>query len=349
MPILYLNGIRKKPLTVRVNMKRIFKILLLLSCMLLIINSLAFAEEYRIGAGDILEIRFWQDDGLNTDVRVNEDGKITIDIIGEIDVAGKTTNELQTDIITQMSRLNARVSQVVVRVTEFQYQHIFFKGQITTSGKHTFEKIPDLWTLINEAGGITEYGDLSRVTIIRGGDEAGKIEIVDVAKAIKEGKLDKLPKIKRQDTIEIPRNSANLPSGEIAQQIGMKKQYYVIGAVNTPGPQIFEENIDIMEALALAGGPTPEADLSKARIITKDGLYAQTFEVDLEKYSASGIPARYILKREDTFLLPNREGGGGFLGLEIGEIAGILGVITSAILIYDQLSPSDQTTTGGTP
>ena len=328
-------------------MKRNFKNILLIFSILAVFTGMATAQDYVIGPGDVLEIRFWQDENLNTSVRVNENGKISIDIIGEIQASAKTTNDLQNDIIRQMSRLNARVSQVVVRVTEYNYQHVFLKGQVTTTGKRTFENIPDLWTIINEAGGITEYGDLSRVTIIRGGEEAGKIEVVDVAKALDAGTIDKLPKVQRQDTIEIPRIPSNLPSPEFSQITGVKKQIFVIGAVNTPGPVVFQDNLDIMEALALAGGPTDNADLTKARIITKDGLYAQTIEFNLDKYSTSGSPNRYFLKREDTFLLPVRQGGGGFFGLEVAEIAGLLGVITSAILIYNQLAPDNSTTTGG--
>lgn len=55
-----------------------------------------------------------------------------------------------------------------------------------------------------EAGGITEIRDLSHVTIIRGGEKAGQVEVVNVAEAIAGGNLDKLLKIGRQDTIEIP-------------------------------------------------------------------------------------------------------------------------------------------------
>ncbi len=338
-----MKSYKGKHYSVRVIMKRIFNILIF-SALVLSFQTSIYAQDYEIGNGDILEIRFWQEATLNTNVRVAENGKITIDIIGEIEAAGKTTSKLQNDIVRQISRLNARISQAVVRVIEFNFQHVFLKGQIMTAGKHTFEKIPDLWTVINEAGGITEFGDLSRVTIIRGGEDAGKIEIVNVSRAIETGTLNNLPKIDRQDTIEIPRTSANLPTGEFAQQIGARNQFYVIGAVNTPGPLVFEENIDIMDALALAGGPAENANLKKARIISKDGIYAQTLEIDLEKYSHTGNIPRYILKKEDTFLLPRNESGG-FLGINLGTAATILGILTSTVLIYNQVS-SDEDTQG---
>ena len=165
----------------------------------------------------------------------------------------------------------------------------------------------------------------------------------DVIDAIENGKLNNLPKIRRQDTIEIPRTPSGLPSADLNQQMNKKNIFYVVGAVNAPGPVQFQDNVDIMEALALAGGPTEGADLKHARIITRDGYYAQTIEVNLEKYSKTGTPARYVLRKEDTFLLPNRSGG--IFGVGLGTAATVLGVISTAIIIYDRLSPDNTGTT----
>jgi protein involved in polysaccharide export with SLBB domain len=313
-------------------MKKLTLIGLYITLVVLTICGTTLADDYIIGPGDILQIRFWQDANLNTDVRVNQDGMIAIDIVGRLKASGKTTSVLQDEIVRLLSRLDAPISQAVVRVLEYKFQHVFVKGQILSPGKHTFEFIPNLWTIINEAGGVTPLGDLTRVTIIRGGDNAGEVLVVDVLGAIEGGEIDKLPKIGRQDTIEIPSTPFGIPAADIGQQLNKKNYIYVIGAVNIPGPIKFEQNVDVLDALALAGGPTPDADLKNARIISKDGYFAQTMQIDLEKYSTTGKPVRYILKKEDTFLLP-RKGG----GLGIGTITAVLGVITSTLLIANQL------------
>lgn len=297
--------------------------------------SCCLAGEYQIGPEDVLEIKFWQDPGLNSVVRVGQDGKIALDIVGQIQAADKTTAHLEADIVRQISRLNKKISQAVVRVVEFNYQYVFVSGQVNDPGKKTFEEIPDLWTVINEAGGITEIGDLSRVTIIRGGDEDGKVEVVNVAEAIANGELNRLPKIRRQDTIEIPRTPVGLPSGELAQQIERKNLIYVLGAVNRPGPIPFEENTDILEALSLAGGPTENADLKKVKVISKDGYYAQTLQFNLEKYSETGALTRYVMRKEDAFVVPEK--GRGFWN-DLLTAATVVGAVSSAILLYDALS-----------
>ena len=298
----------------------------------------AAAEDYVIGQEDLLDIKFWQDANLNTEVKVGQDGKISLDIIGQIQAAGKTAEQLQNEIVREISRLNKNISQATVRVVQYNYNYVFVIGQINQPGKKTFEQIPDLWTVINEAGGVTQSGDLSRVTIVRGGDQAGKIELVNLADALVTGKLDKLPKLRRQDTIEIGRAPGQVLAGEVGVQTEKKNLIYVIGAVRTPGPLTYSENVDIMEALALAGGPTEMADIRKTHLVVKDGNYAQTVELNLEKYVSQGIPARYIMQKEDMVIVPATRPG--FLDTRLGQIATLMTALSTAYLLYDRVHTS---------
>ena len=307
------------------------------------IGGSASAQEYRIGPGDLLEIRFWQDPDKNAEVRVGLDGNITLEVVGQIVASGKTTEELQADIVRQMSRLNKNISQATVRVTAFNYQYVYVTGQVAQPGKQTFERIPDLWTIINEAGGPTTTADLTRVTIIRGGIEGGgKVEIVNVADAIAREKLRDLPKIERTDRIEIPLTALGLPATEIGASSKEKRNFvYVMGAVTNPGPVAFVENIDLLEAVAMAGGPTERANLKKARVVTKDSNYGQALLFDLEKYTSTGHPNRYLVRKEDAIYIPPQQAT---LLSRLPTIAAGLGVITTAILIYNQVSNNNGTT-----
>lgn len=307
--------------------------------LLCLIGTTAHAE-YVIGQGDVLDVRFWQKKEFDATVTVDGSGKISLDILGQIDAAGKTISELQNDIVRQISRFDKDISQVVVRVAAYNYNFVYVTGQARTPGKHSFEEIPDLWTIINEAGGATELGDLHRVTIIRGGADAGKIEYANVAEALATGDLSKLPKLRREDTIEIPRSAANIPQSTVVQPVVQKNFVYVVGAVNRPGPIEFQENSDILDVLALAGGPAPNADLKNAKIVTRDGYYAQTLKVNLEKYAKSGRPARYIVRKEDTFVVPPK--GTGLLGGSLGTIASVGGAATTIILLLDRLNNNNR-------
>jgi polysaccharide export outer membrane protein len=307
----------------------------LLSVFLMPVNGSA-QEAYVIGSGDILEILFWQDNTLDANVRVTVDGKISLDIIGEVSAAGLTTVELEREIIRQMSRYNKSISQTVVRVTEYNSQHVFVSGQIRTPGKYTFEVIPDLWTIINEAGGVSELGDLSRVLIIRGNKNAGEVEVVNVGALVTTGRLKDLPKLRAGDTVEIPRTVAGLPASTLSQSQSMRNLFYVVGEVNAPGALNLENNIDILDAIALAGGPTQEADLKKAKIISKDGIRTQIKKINLNKYTSEAVSGRVFIRPEDVILLPRRSTG--FLGMGTTEWVAIIGGISTIVLMADALN-----------
>ncbi|MCX6835695.1 MAG: polysaccharide export protein [candidate division Zixibacteria bacterium] len=295
----------------------------------------ASAQNYVIGQEDLLDITFWQDPNQNTQVKVGLDGKIALNMIGQVEAAGRTTEELQNAIIRELSRLNRSISQAMVRVIEFNYNHVFVIGQVNQPGKKSFERIPDLWTVINESGGITQSGDLSRVTIIRGGDEAGKIEVVNLSAALANGQLDKLPKLRRQDTIEIGRAPGQVLGGEVGVYTEKRNIIYVIGAVGAPGEIGWANNVDVLEAQALAGGPSETADLKHTRLVIKDGNYAQTVELNLEKYVQQGRPARYIMKKEDLVIVPSSRPG--FFDSRLGQIATLLTTFSTAYLVYDNI------------
>lgn len=80
---------------------------------------------------------------------------------------------------------------------------------------------------------------------------------------------------------------------------------YVIGKVNRPGQFPFSKPLDVMQALALAGGATPYAALNDIRILQRDasGLRSVPFHYnDVEK--GRELEQNILLKSGDTVVVP---------------------------------------------
>ena len=94
-----------------------------------------FVSEYRIGPKDQLEIKVAMTDRFNTLVRVTEDGKITINYIGEVAVENLTTSELEKKLaqilIDKGMVLNP---QVQVSVKDFQSSMVSVLGAVKEPG-----------------------------------------------------------------------------------------------------------------------------------------------------------------------------------------------------------------------
>jgi polysaccharide export outer membrane protein len=262
------------------------------------------ADEYVIGAEDELQISFWQDPTLDQRVQVRQDGKITLSIIGELTASGLTPRQLADQIERSVSLYNSKISQATVTVVGFNSQRLYIAGQVLTPGKRTYEVIPDLWTVIKEAGGATENGDLTRVTVVRSQESGGEVITVNVLEAVASGNMSRLPVLRSGDTIEIPRMAGGVPGRQLAVDYSERKNlFYVIGQVNNPGPHPYEGETDILDAIGAAGGMTDQADLKKVDIISKNGDGSTAIRTDLRKYKSEGQARRIVIKPEDTIVI----------------------------------------------
>lgn len=319
-----------------ITFKSTYRSALFIFAFLLTVGSVTAEAKYLVGPGDVLSVRYWQQPDLNSEAQVALDGTITLDVVGQMDVAGKTTEEIQSSIARRITNLVPGVSQASVTVTAYNYQYVYVTGQVANPGKYSWEEIPGLWSVINEAGGPGPSADLTQVTIIRGGgSDAGKVEVVNVARAIAAGELGSLPELRRQDRIDIPQTIMGIPSQELGRSTEQRNVVYVMGAVNSPGPMTFQDDMDILEAIALAGGPSASADIKKTRVVTKDGFYGQSLHFNLEKYTSTGSPHRYILNKEDAIYIPERRST--FMSTTLPILGGAAGLITTFLLIYNQI------------
>jgi len=310
-------------------------LLFLLSC--LMTGDVIAADEYVIGPEDVLKVSFWQDPQLDQIVTVRQDGKITLSIIGEIIAAGLTTRQLAEKIESNISLYNKNISQATVTVASFNSQKIFLSGQVTNPGKRAYEVIPDLWTVIKEGGGITQEGDLTRVTVIRSKESGGEVITVNVLEAIASGKLESLPKLKSGDTIEIPRMAEGLPGPQLAGDYATtrKNLYYVLGQVRTPGVSPYEKEIDLFDAIGAAGGATDQADLTNVRIVSKNGAGSTVTKVNLKKYQTNGQARRIVIKPEDTIIMGEKKHTL-FTWSQIRDVAAVAGTVISFVYLIDR-------------
>lgn len=325
---------------------RIYKIIL---PVVLALWSWGFAqnqEPYRIGVDDLLSITFWQEPDLNSEVRVQNDGRITLPVIGDIKAAGLTTSDLARTIVDQISFYNPGISQATVIVTEYNSRVVVLSGAVNTPGELHFEQIPNILEVIRRAGGALPEADLSGVTIIRQTPD-GKVDVieVDLLEFIKDGDLSKMPELRAKDMINVPLSPYGVTAELMAGQTFKGKNiFYIYGAVNEPGIKNLTEDIELVDAIAAAGGIVPDADLKNVRVLLKDVRYSSVLKFNLNDYHETGRPARYKLKPEDTIFIPYRGGESFLSGLPELLIPAIATTIVTTILIN---SLTDDT--GGEP
>jgi polysaccharide export outer membrane protein len=135
--------------------------------------------EYRISQQDILQISVFQINDLNSAAQVNQDGTITLPLIGKVQVAGKTTVEAEQIIAGKLKQKYLQSPQVSVSVKTYG-------RRITVSGEVKGPRVlPDdgnttLSQAIANAGGTSELANGQRVHIARSKDQHVQDEIFNL-------------------------------------------------------------------------------------------------------------------------------------------------------------------------
>ncbi|CAF0703256.1 polysaccharide biosynthesis/export family protein [Candidatus Methylacidithermus pantelleriae] len=139
---------------------------------------------YAVRPGDLLRIHVFQEDDLDTEARVSEDGTIHFPLLGRVLVAGKTTHQVAAILKELLGKDYLVNPQVVVSVLESE-QKITILGQVQKPGAYALplERPLNLLEAIAMAGGYTRLADPGRITVKR--KEGGKEKVYRVnAKAM---------------------------------------------------------------------------------------------------------------------------------------------------------------------
>lgn len=124
---------------------------------------------YRLGYGDKVEVKFFNNDEYNELLTVRPDGKITLQLIGDVDVMGKTPTEI-TQIITDVYAEILLKPEVTVFVREFGGQLCYVMGEVNLPGAIEISKGMTLMRAVAAAGGPKNTAKLSSVILIRSDD-----------------------------------------------------------------------------------------------------------------------------------------------------------------------------------
>lgn len=122
--------------------------------------------EYRLQAGDVLEIKHFYTPELNETLSIRPDGRISLPIAGEVEAAGQTPAGLR-DILSERYARTLRDREVAVVVKEFAGRRIYVGGEVHTPGVIRPPGTITALQAILEAGGVKSSARLETVVILR--------------------------------------------------------------------------------------------------------------------------------------------------------------------------------------
>ena len=114
-------------------------------------------HDYQVGPEDLLEISFFGQDDLSGEVRVNGQGKISMALVGEVQVAGLSPREIENRLSNLYKEGQFFTNpQIKVLVKEYRHQRVVVSGAVAKPGAYEMIGPRTLLEVIGQAGGLSE-------------------------------------------------------------------------------------------------------------------------------------------------------------------------------------------------
>jgi len=134
--------------------------------------SRGVSDDYLIGSGDILQIVVWKEPEVSVpNVVVRPDGRITVPLVKDVEVAGLTPRQAETVIAEGLGKFYTDPNVTVVIAT-ISSKKIYVIGGVRKEGPLPYTYGMTVMQALSEAGGLNEYAKPKKIYILR--TESGK-------------------------------------------------------------------------------------------------------------------------------------------------------------------------------
>jgi len=281
---------------------------------------------YVIGAGDVLDVSIWEappavligaavgpsltsasQTSLPEQI-VNVDGFITVPFAGAVQVAGKTPQQIEVEIVGRLAN-KANQPQVLVRVIRNATQNVTVVGEVATSMRMPLTaKGERLLDAVAAAGGVRPA--------------VGKIAI-QLSRA---GQVLSMP---LNSVIRDPKQNVHLQPGDVVTALFQTQSFTALGATVKNAEIEFEaKGISLAQALGRMAGvrdnqadargvfifrfEEPEAALALAGVasggvltVTPEGKVPLLYRLNLEDPGAFLVVQNFMMKDRDVVYVAN--------------------------------------------
>ncbi|MEZ5813131.1 MAG: polysaccharide biosynthesis/export family protein [Alphaproteobacteria bacterium] len=123
--------------------------------------------EYIIQPGDTLDVKFFYSPDLNDNITVRPDGKISLQLVDDVQAAGLTVQELDDSLTRKYNRVIADGADVSVIVKDFSSQRLYITGEVTRPGEYPLRYRQTILQAVAAAGGFLDTAKRDAVLVIR--------------------------------------------------------------------------------------------------------------------------------------------------------------------------------------
>ena len=250
-------------------------------------------DRYRIGPGDVLDIRIYNRPQLSRDaVRVEGNGMIRMPLIeNDIQASCLTEGELAKEISTRYARYYKNL-QVDVFIKEYHSKQVAIIGAVNEQSRFELQRRVRLLELLTYAKGpSSKAGQTINIVHSTAVSPCKQTDESDTSAAFASYKLSDV-------LAGDPKSNPYLEAGDIVT-LPEADQVYVVGNVFMPLTISLKEPITLTRAIAMAGGLKQDTRKDKIRVLRQEPGTTIRKEITVDLYAIEKKSS------EDLALAPN--------------------------------------------
>jgi polysaccharide export outer membrane protein len=130
-------------------------------------TGVSLPADYVVGPEDVLTIVFWREREMSGDVVVRPDGRISLPLLNDVDVAGLTPDQVR-EKVQEGARKFVEEPNATVVVKQINSRKVYITGNVERPGPFPLLRPTTILQLIALAGGLKEFAKASDITVVRG-------------------------------------------------------------------------------------------------------------------------------------------------------------------------------------
>ncbi|MDQ3815555.1 MAG: polysaccharide biosynthesis/export family protein, partial [Armatimonadota bacterium] len=242
-------------------------------------------QDYQLGPDDVLSITVLRHPEWSVEqVTVTSAGKVSLPVVGEIFIAGKTISQVDNQI-TQTLRNRIRHPEVTVTLKEARPARVFVLGTVVKPAAYDIKPGWRVSEALAVAGGLSGRPEVIEGTLSRSNSKPLPLDVLKLLS-------------NSSDPANVP-----LRAGDTLQFSARTIKVFVSGEVQKAGGYEVTKGESAAELIAQAGGPTEKAALKRV-VIQRAG---KIYPVDAYLAVKQGTPAGFDLQDGDFMIVPENK------------------------------------------
>ncbi len=288
-----------------------------------------------IGPGDFLDISEYHTPEFHSQVRVSKEGTVTLPMIGDIKVSGMdeqgAAHAIEGVLVAKGMLLHPLVT---VLVTAYTGEDVSVLGEVQRPGVYPYSYHHRLLDLIAAASGLTPTA--GRLVNIFHADDPKTPHPVILDPDGTEASSNHNPKLRQRGTEADSNHDPELLPGDTVE-VSRAGLVYVVGDVIRPGGFAVDpaQKLTVVQALALAWGPSQNAALKQAVLIREQRDGRTITKLNLKRLLRGQDPDEPVHDR-DIIYVPESEAKNLVNRTMESAIQSTIGVTIYSALVYSQ-------------